>query len=129
MKRTFFMLLLLAACSDDKSIGSTRIMRGGTNDLLMMNQADNVCPQDAETPCQVLFIKKEAIAPTSIPLTDAQVDDVLMYFAVDNNLEYDTVRLKWNCKVFRSFDIPGTKYPTCITPEMLNKLLAPYHAK
>lgn len=124
-----FIAVCLTSCFSDKSIGSTQIMRGSTNEEIMMNQAVKTCPLESEKPCQVLFIKEDAKAPTTIPLTDEQVNDVLMYFAVDNSLEYDAAELIWNCHVFKSLDEPDTKHPTCITPEMLNKLLTPYHAK
>ena len=131
MKKTLLSLIaaILAGCSDSGNIGTTHIVHSGTDEKAMRNLAVQICPLESETPCQVILMKKDTAIPTTIPLTDEQVNDVLMYFAVDNSLEYDAAELIWNCHVFGSLDEPDTKHPTCITPEMLNKLLAPYHAK
>lgn len=131
MKKILFSVVaaILAGCSDSRNIGTTHIAHSGTDETAMRNLAVQICPLESGTPCQVILMKKGAALPTSIPLTDEQVDDVLMYFSVDNSLERDAIRLQKNCHVFGTTDTPGTKHPTCITPERLNRLLAPYHAK
>lgn len=128
MSHVFSCLAVGLVCST-QHMGTTFVAPGLADDEWLRAEAMKYCyPQNVERTCRVLFIKRGAPLPNSVPLTESQAADVLMYFAVDRTLDFDKVRIQYNCETFpyAKADAPGRR-SLCLDAAILNSYLAPYH--
>lgn len=108
-------LILLTACSDNKTEGSLHYRFEATNAdaSTLANALYKPCPGDSY--CQTLLLRKGAKIP-QFPVSN--LNDIIGIYIYDK-ARFDPMKVRWNC----SYRNIGTE---CLNVEELNEWVAPY---
>lgn len=109
------MLLLITACSENKTEGSLHYRFTDINSaaITLANALYGPCP--AESYCQTLLLRKGGKIP-QFPTNS--LNDIIGIYAYDK-ARFEPLIVRWNCK-YRNI---GTE---CLSVEQLNDIIMPY---